>query len=198
MIYNVVIFAITYLICSISPSIEICKRKTGQDIRDLGSGNAGTTNSIRVLGKFMGFVVFLLDALKVVVSFGVILGIGQLFKQDVDFMLKAIFIVAAVLGHCFPIYYGFKGGKGVVTILVAGLILNYQMALVCIIAGIVIIGVTKMVSAGAIGGIVLFNITTFVTIPEYILPVFIASIIVIFKHRKNIVRIMNGEENKLF
>jgi glycerol-3-phosphate acyltransferase PlsY len=198
MIYNVVIFIITYLICSISPSIEICKIKTGEDIRNLGSGNAGTTNSIRVLGKFMGFVVFVLDVLKVIIAYGVILGIGKLFNQDTEIMFNSIFMVAAVVGHCFPIYYGFRGGKGVVTILVVALILNVQMALICIIAGIVIILITRTVSIGSIGGLILFNIVTFVMLMEYILPVFIVSLIILFKHRKNITRIINGEENKLF
>lgn len=198
MVYNVAIFVITYLICSISPSIEICKLKTGEDIRNLGSGNAGTTNSIRVLGKFMGFVVFILDVFKVLLAYGVILGVGTLFKQDTEIMFNSIFMVAAVTGHCYPIYYGFRGGKGVVTVLVVGLILNVQLALVCIIAGIVIILITRTVSIGSIGGLILFNIITFVMLIEYILPVFIVSLIILFKHRKNITRIIHGEENKLF
>jgi len=94
---------------------------------------------------------------------------------------------------------GLDGGKGVVTIIVAGLILNIQIAVVCIIAGLVLILVTRTVSIGSLGGIILFNIMTFVMLSsEYILPVLIASIIIIFKHRKNIVRIINSEENKLF
>lgn len=198
MVYNIAIFVITYLICSISPSIEICKLKTGEDIRNLGSGNAGATNSVRVLGKLLGVVVFILDILKVVVSYGVILGIGRLFKQDTEITFNSIFMVAAVVGHCFPIYYGFRGGKGVTTLLVSALLVDSQAALVCIIAGLVIILITRTVSIGSIGGVVLFNIVTFVMLPEYILPVFIVSLIIIFKHRKNIVRIMHGEENKLF
>jgi len=198
MIYNIAFFAITYLICSISPAIEICKMKTGEDIRNLGSGNAGTTNSIRVLGKLMGFVVFILDVLKVVVSYGVILGVAKMFKQDTETMFNSLFMVAAVAGHTYPIYYGLRGGKGVVALLVAAIIVDVQIALVCIIAAIIIILITRMVSAGSIGGVILFNIVTFVMLPEYILSVFIVSLIVIFKHRKNIVRIMHGEENKLF
>jgi len=198
MIYNIVIFAITYLICSISPSIEICKRKTGEDIRNLGSGNPGTTNSIRVLGKFMGFVVLVLDVMKVVLAYGIILGIAKLFKQDTEVMFNSLFMVAAIAGHCYPIYYGFRGGKGVVTILVVGVLLNPQIALVCIIAGIVIILITRTVSIGSLGGVILFNIMTAVMLQEYILPVFIISLIILFKHRKNITRIIHGEENKLF
>lgn len=199
MVYNIAVCVITYLICSISPSIEICKLKTGEDIRNLGSGNAGTTNSIRVLGKFMGFVVFVLDVLKVLLSYGVVLGIGKLFNQETEAMFYSLFLVSAVVGHCYPVYYGFRGGKGVVTMLVVGLILNVQFGIVCIIAGIVMILVTRTVSIGSLGGIILFNIMTVVMLSsEYILPVFIASLIIIFKHRKNISRIINGEENKLF
>ena len=198
MIYNIIIFTITYLICSISPSIEICKMKTGEDIRNLGSGNAGTTNSIRVLGKLMGLVVLILDVMKVVIAYGIILGIAKVFKQDTETMFKSLFMVAAIVGHCYPIYYGFRGGKGVVTVLVVGLLLNIQVALVCIIAGIVIILITRTVSIGSLGGVILFNIMTFVMLQEFILPVFIISLIILFKHRKNITRIIHGEENKLF
>lgn len=198
MLYNIVIFTVAYLICSISPSIEICKIKTGEDIRNLGSGNAGTTNSIRVLGKLLGLVVLILDVMKVVVAYGVILGISKVFKQDTEIIFKSLFMVAAIIGHCYPIYYGFRGGKGVVTILVVGFLLNPQVALVCIIAGIVIILVTKTVSIGSLGGVILFNIMTFVMLQEFILPVFIISLIILFKHRKNITRIIHGEENKLF
>ncbi len=198
MIYNGIIFIITYLLCSISPSIEICKRKTGEDIRNLGSGNAGTTNSIRVLGKFMGFVVFILDALKVLISYGIIYGVGKVFNQDTEIMFNSVFIVAAIIGHCYPIYYGFRGGKGVVALLTIAFILNVQMALICIIAGIVIILITRTVAMGSIGGIILFNIVIFVMLIEYILPVFIVSLIILFKHRKNITRIISRQENKLF
>jgi acyl phosphate:glycerol-3-phosphate acyltransferase len=198
MVFEAIIFVITYLICSISPSIEICKIKKGQDIRDLGSGNAGTTNSIRVLGKFLGIVVFILDILKVVVSYYLIYFIAYIFKQDFDVTVKSFFTVAAVIGHCYPIYYGFKGGKGIVTILVTAFYLNYQIAIVCIISAIIIIIITRTVSIGSLSGIILYNIMGFVMSPEYILPIFIVSAIAMFKHRKNIIRIMNKEENKLF
>lgn len=197
MVYNVIIFLVTYLICSISPAIEICKRKTGEDIRELGSGNAGTTNSIRVLGKFLGSVVFILDVLKVILAYGVMLGIGRLFSLDI-ITFYSLFMVAAVIGHCYPIYYRFRGGKGVVTLIVTALLLDLQIAIVCIIAGVVLIILTRTVSIGSIGGVILFNIITFVMLPEYIVPAFIVGLIVLFKHRRNIKRIINNEENKLF
>lgn len=198
MVYNVIIFLIVYLICSINPAIEICKRKEGTDIRKLGSGNAGTTNAIRVLGLFWGILTFILDILKVVVAYGIIYLIGNIFKQDIGETFKSIFIVSAVIGHCFPVYYLFRGGKGIVVTLVIALILNYQIAIVCIIAALVIIIVTKTVSIGSLSGIILFTIMTLVMMPQYILPVLLIASICVLKHRKNIVRIVNNEENKLF
>lgn len=197
-LYTISIFVITYLICSISPAIEICKIKNGEDIRNLGSKNAGTTNAIRVMGKFWGIVVFLLDILKVFISFGIIYFIGSIFNQDININLKSVLIVAATLGHCYPIYYSFKGGKGVAVTLAAAFILDYQVATICLIAGIVMILVSKMVSVGSIGGIILFMIITLVMIPEYIIPSIIVSLIILLKHRSNIIRIIEGKENKIY
>ncbi len=197
-LYTISIFLITYLICSISPSIEICKIKKGEDIRNLGSRNAGTTNAIRVMGKFWGIVVFLLDILKVFISYGIIYFIGKTFNQDINVTLKSIFIVAATLGHCYPIYYSFKGGKGVAVTLAASFILDYKVALVCLIVGILLIIITRMVSIGSVGGIILFVIITFVMNKEYIIPNIIVSIIILLKHRTNIIRIMQGKENKIY
>lgn len=197
-LYTISIFVITYLICSISPAIEVCKRRTGEDIRNLGSGNAGTTNAIRVMGRMWGSVVFILDILKVFLAFGVVYLIGSIFGQDVDKTLKEVFIVAVVVGHCYPIFYSFKGGKGVAVSLVCIYILSQQIFLVCIIAGVIIILATRMVSMGSIGGVILFIIMTVVMLPEYLVSAIIISAIILFKHKSNIRRILEGQENKLF
>lgn len=195
--YTIFVFLITYLICSISPSIILCKKITGEDIRNLGSGNAGTTNAIRVLGKPIGFLVFVLDIVKVLISYGAMIGLASIFKESFDFGLQ-VFIVASVLGHCYPIYYTFKGGKGVAVSIVVAFLINSQLALVCVIAGIFIILITRMVSLASIAGIILFDIMIFVMMPKLLVPVFIISCIILFKHRSNIERILEGQENKLF
>lgn len=196
--YIFVIFLITYLICSINPAIVISKRITGVDIREVGSGNPGTTNALRVMGKFWGAVVFILDILKVVIAYYICLLIGSIFKQDIDVVLKSAYILGAVLGHCYPIYYGFKGGKGIVTILVASFFLSPQITLVCLIVGIVIIIVTRLVSLGSICAVSLYGIMTLVMETGYIIAVAIVVAVILFKHRANIRRIMDKEEHKIF
>lgn len=197
-IYTITIFIITYLICSINPAIEICKRKTGEDIRKLGSGNAGTANAMRVLGKPLGFLVIVCDILKVFVSFAIVYIIGKIFKQDIYTTLKSVFIVAAVIGHCYPIYYKFKGGKGVIVGMTAAFILDTKTAVICLVVGLVIILVTRTVAMGTFCGTLVYVITTIFTKREYILPVIIACLIIMFKHRANIKRILTRQEEKLW
>ncbi|MNP23868.1 putative glycerol-3-phosphate acyltransferase [compost metagenome] len=153
---------------------------------------------MRVLGRLWGSIVFILDIAKVFIAFGIVYFIGNIFKQDTGVLLRQIFIVAAVVGHCYPIYYGFKGGKGVAVALTALFILNSQIFLVCAIAGLLIILVTRMVSMGSIGGVILFIIMTFVMIPQYVISAVIIAFIILFKHRSNIRRILEGQENKAF
>lgn len=197
-VFTVSIFLITYLITSISPAIEICKKRTGEDIRNLGSGNAGTTNAIRVMGRLWGAIVFILDIVKVFLAYGVIYLVAKIFKQNMSSLFYSIFLVAVVLGHTFPVYYKFKGGKGVAVALVAGYILNSQAAIVCLIAAVVIILLTRMVSMGSIGGILLYCIMTLVMMPQYLIAVLIVTLVIMLKHIPNIRRIMQGQENKLF
>ncbi len=198
MIYFVFIFLITYLICSINPAIEICKRKTGEDIRKLGSGNAGTANAMRVLGKPLGILVIILDIAKVFVSYHVILFIANIFKEDAEFTLKSIFIVASVIGHCYPVYYRFRGGKGVIVGITLGVILNAQAAIVCIIAGILVILFTRLVALGTFSGVILYVIMSLVMMTEYIIPVLIVCGIIMFKHRASVYRIITRQEEKFW
>lgn len=198
MTINIIAFIISYLICSISPSIIICKSIKGDDIRDFGSGNAGTTNSIRVLGKFWGIVTFLCDIGKTVLAYYIIYLITSIFKIEYDVSAKCMYLIGSVVGHCYPIYYKFKGGKGVATIITAMMIIDAQIMIVVLIAGVIIALVSKMVSLASISSMVLLNIMTFFMLPEYILPVLIIGVLIIYKHKDNIDRIMKGTESKLF
>lgn len=197
-VYIIIVFFVTYLICSINPAIEICKKKTGEDIRKLGSGNAGTANAMRVLGRVLGTIVVMLDILKVLLSFKLVDFLMDVLKYDNNLIIQSVFIVAAVIGHCYPIYYKFKGGKGVIVGITAAFLLNSQIAIVCIIAGIVIILLTRIVSVGTLGGLALYLIMSLVMMPEYLVAVIITSLIVAFKHRANIQRILTKQENKLW
>ena len=195
---NVVIFICSYLICSINPAIILSKKVIGTDIRKVGSGNAGTTNAIRTMGKGWGVLVFLLDAFKVVVAYFVMLFIVKIFGKDVTSYAKSFYLVGAILGHCYPIYYDFKGGKGVVAILISCSFIAAKPVLVCLIVGIIIIIVSRMVSLGSVCAIILFDIMVLVMMPKYVIAVLIVSGVIIYKHRANIKRIINKEENRLF
>lgn len=196
--YAICIFIITYLICSINPAIEICKIKTGEDIRKLGSGNAGTANAMRVLGKPLGTLVIICDILKVFLSFGVAYGIGKVLKLDAMVTLKSVFMIAAVIGHCYPIYYKFKGGKGVIVGMTTAYILDTKTAIICTVVGLILIIITRMVAMGTFTGTLVYVVITIFTSKEYILPVIIACCIIMFKHRANLKRILTKQEERLW
>lgn len=197
-IYIISIFIITYLICSINPAIEICKRKTGEDIRKLGSGNAGTANAMRVLGKPLGTLVVICDILKVFVAFFISYLIGKMFGQNTSNILKSVFIVAAVVGHCYPIYYKFRGGKGVIVGMTTAYILDSKIAIICTVVGVLFIIITRMVAMGTFTGTLVYVVITIFTSKEYIIPVIIACLIIMFKHRVNIKRILTRQEERLW
>ena len=177
-VYMVVAFIITYLICSVNPAIEICKLKTGEDIRKLGSGNAGTANAMRVLGKPLGTVVIICDILKVFISLAIVYVIGKIFKQDISVMLKSVFILAAVIGHCYPIYYKFRGGKGVIVGMTTAFILDAKTALICMIVGVIVILITRTVAMGTLIGTIVYVVITIFSVKECVIPVIIACSII--------------------
>lgn len=197
-VYMVVAFIITYLICSVNPVIEICKLKTGEDIRKLGSGNAGTANAMRVLGKPLGTVVIICDILKVFISLAIVYVIGKIFKQDISVMLKSVFILAAVIGHCYPIYYKFRGGKGVIVGMTTAFILDAKTALICMIVGVIVILITRTVAMGTLIGTIVYVVITIFSVKECVIPVIIACSIIMFKHRANINRILTRQEEKIW
>ena len=195
---NVIIFIAAYLICSINPAIMISKKVIGTDIRKVGSGNAGTTNALRTMGKFWGAMVFILDAFKVVVAYWAMLLLTNIFGDGKTPSIESFYLVGSVIGHCYPIYYGFKGGKGVVAVIISCAFVVPKYVLVCLIVGIIIIIVSRMVSLGSVSAVALFAIMVLVMNPKYAVGVLIIASVIIYKHRANIKRIINKEENKLF
>lgn len=194
--YTVCIFLVIYLICSVNPAIIICKKKTGEDIRKLGSGNAGSANAMRVLGRLLGLVVVILDIAKVFVSYYIAIFISKLFNHEIDVTFKTIFILASVIGHCFPVYYGFRGGKGVIVGITVMAILEPQTAIICVISGLIVMLFTRTVAIGTLSGLVLYVIIALVTGHEYLTAVIISSLIIMFKHRQSIQRILTKQEHK--
>lgn len=178
-----------YLIGNISPSILIGKAK-GIDIKREGSGNAGTTNALRVLGKKAAVATLIIDILKGTVA--VVLG-GILFGQTV-----AAWCVAAVFaGHVWPVFFGFRGGKGVATAF--GALCGYMPAMGFTALAIVAVGVliSRRMSFGSILGAVTFPLVAYFYDKSFIPIGTVLAILVIIKHRANIVRLVKGQEPKL-
>lgn len=195
--YTVTVFLVIYLICSVNPAIILCKIKTGEDIRKLGSGNAGSANAMRVLGRLTGTLVIILDEVKVFVALFLGSIVSKLFGHGFDDpTFQSIVILATVIGHCFPIYYGLRGGKGVIVGITVIAILDPRNALICAIAGVVILLVTRTVSVATLSGLILYVIISVVMGYEYLVPVLISSAIIMYKHRQSIYRILTKQEGK--
>ncbi|WIV10780.1 glycerol-3-phosphate 1-O-acyltransferase PlsY [Proteiniborus sp. MB09-C3] len=164
------------------------------DIRKHGSGNAGATNALRVFGVKLAAATFVIDALKGVLA----VIIGRLILGDVGGLIGGI---SVVVGHNWPILLKFKGGKGIASTIGVVTTINYQIALICIIVGLVIVIKTRYVSLGSITAISLLPILIVVMVRPFDLYFFIFSLLLvamaIFRHRSNIKRLINGNESKL-
>lgn len=207
--YYIIMGIIAYLIGSINFSILISKKKAGFDIREKGSGNAGTTNMLRSIGKGAAIVTLILDILKGVVTIWLSIFYGfmlyKIWNINIDYaILVQVSGILVIVGHTYPIYFGFKGGKGVATALGILLVTNWHIGIICLVFALVLIIVSRMVSVGAICAAILFPVLTlfsyessFIEPGNYMVFSIIIAIIVCFNHRENIKRIMNGTENKI-
>ena len=199
MVIDVVMAIIAYLIGSINFSVIISKKVAGFDVREKGSGNAGSTNMLRSVGKGAAALTLLCDILKGVVAILIAIGIGNIVKDADKGLLVQIAGVAVVLGHTFPIFFGFKGGKGVATALGILLMTNWQIGLICLVFALVLMVLTQMVSLGSCAAAVLFPVLTLFIKEHYIVAeggnYFIYSVIlagiVLYNHRSNIKRMLN-------
>ena len=202
----IIIAIIAYAIGSINFSVIISRKMAGFDVREKGSGNAGTTNILRTVGKRAAIVTLICDILKGVVAILIAWIVGKIAKNADAALLVQIAGLLVVIGHAFPIFFEFRGGKGVATSLGVLLTMNWKIGLICLIFAVVIIAVTRMVSMGSIGAAVLFPILTLFIKEHYIVEAtgfkyfvfgILLALLVIFQHRENIKRIKNGTENKL-
>lgn len=188
-----IIGIISYFIGNFSSAYVLGKVFKKKDIRNFGSGNAGATNALRVFGKAVGILAFILDILKGILA----VYIGGLIMGDRGKLIAAVFVV---LGHDWPIILKFKGGKGIATSLGVIASLHWPTAIICIITGILIIAKTRYVS---LGSIVASGITPIAVIVMnrpfdrglFIVTLFLA-ILAIFRHNSNINRLIKGQEFK--
>lgn len=192
-IFMIVSFLVfSYFIGNIMPSLLISKYVMNSDIREHGSGNAGSTNVMRVMGKRYGAIVFILDMLKGVIPTLLAL---KLFDLRIAY-LAGIF---TVVGHIFPIFAGFKGGKGVATSFGAALTLNPIYALISILFFAFVVYKARMVSLASMLATALFSLLIIFSknsVDIKVLSLVFVSLVV-FAHRKNIVKIINKTENKI-
>lgn len=199
----IIVTIIAYLIGSISFSIIISKKMAGFDVREKGSGNAGSTNVLRTVGKKAAIITLICDCLKGVLAVFIGWLAGKIVTNTDASLLVQLAGIAVVVGHTFPIFYNFKGGKGVATSLGVLLIINWQIGLICLVFALVLMALTRFVSLGSVGAAILFPILTIFITSNYIVKgnyiVFgiILAAFVIFNHRENIKRLLEGKENKL-
>lgn len=204
----IIVAVIAYLIGSINFSIILSKRMAGFDIREKGSGNAGTTNMLRAVGKKAAVITLICDILKGVVSILIAVLAGKIVKNLDNALLVQLAGIFVIIGHTFPIFFKFKGGKGIATSLGVLLMTNWQIGLICLVFALVLIALTRMVSVGSIAAGILFPVLVAFIDQNYIVPTsnsnwsylvfsIIIALLVIFNHRANVQRILNGTENKI-
>jgi len=193
---------VAYLLGSIPSAVWIGKRFHGIDVREHGSGNAGTTNTIRVLGWKTGIPVLLIDLAKgwLASMLPVFLHMAEP-ESSLMTNLQIIGGVTAIIGHIFPIFAGFRGGKGVATVFGVLLALQFPLTLSCFAVFLIVLLITGIVSVSSMSAGLAFPILLFTVFdtPSLIFKVFsvLVALALIITHRKNIERLLKGEEKKL-
>lgn len=192
---------ISYLLGSVPTAVWVGKAFYGIDVRDFGSGNAGATNTFRVLGVKAGLLVFLIDFAKGFTAASLVRFFGTIDPSSVRWVnIQLLFGVSAVFGHIFPVFAKFKGGKGIATLFGMVVAIHYEPALYCAAIFILMLLFTRYVSLSSMSAVVLFPVLLIYVFREdaQLLIAFgiTAAIMVILTHQKNIKRLLAGAENK--
>lgn len=190
----ILVIFIGYIVGCFSPSYYFGKIFKNKDIRDYGSGNAGTTNALRVFGKKFGILTFIMDIVKGALA----VLIGRWLMGFDGGLLAAIFVV---LGHNWPVFLGFKGGKGIATSFGVLLMIHWQIGIIAFIIFIAVIALTRYVSLGSISATLFAPLALIITNRTasknlYLTMIFL-GILALYRHKENIKRLLKGEENKL-
>ncbi|MDT0583130.1 MULTISPECIES: glycerol-3-phosphate 1-O-acyltransferase PlsY [Alteromonadaceae] len=185
------IFA-AYLLGSISSAILISYLFGKGDPRTQGSGNPGATNILRIAGPFAAVLVLVFDVLKGTLS------VYSAYLLGINEIGLGLVAIAACLGHMYPIYFKFKGGKGVATALGCLLSMGYSLAAWLFGTWLLVVLISGYSSLAAIVTVSLAPIYTFYFKPEYTYPVLMLSMLILFQHRANIRRLLKGQESKVW
>ena len=199
----IIVSIIAYLLGSISFSIIFSKKFAGFDVREKGSGNAGTTNVLRTVGKKAAILTLICDCLKGVLAVLIAFIASKIMKNLDGSLLVQLAGIFVVLGHTFPVFFKFKGGKGIATSVGVLLMVNWQIGLICLVFALVLMALTRFVSLGSIAAAILFPVltvfihTNYLVNGNYIIFAIILAVLVVFNHRANVKRLLEGKENKL-
>ncbi len=185
-----ILVLIAYLLGNFSTSFLVGKFVGKIDIRNHGSGNAGSTNVFRTLGLKAGLMAFIGDSIKGVLA----IYLARRFGGDTVALVAG---VAAIVGHNWPVVLKFKGGKGIATSIGVALMIHPASALICIGIGIVILILFKYVSLASVSAIALLPIFIYPQGRDYLIFSIVISIMAIYRHRENIKRLINGTESKV-
>lgn len=208
-ILTILMLIIAYFIGAIPNGLIIGKKFKGIDIRDYGSGNIGTTNSIRILGKKLGYFVFFLDVLKgmfVIFIVRFILEPLNVMDSKVPYIVYGVF---SILGHAFSIFLKFKGGKSVATSLGVVLILTPVPALSCLVVFVIVLVLTGYVCLCSTFAAITVVVVSWILygfglnsgwflekVPLYVCIIYtVIALFLIYKHKSNFKRLLNGTEN---
>jgi acyl phosphate:glycerol-3-phosphate acyltransferase len=199
---ELLLILIAYLIGSIPTALIISKRLFGIDIRDYGSGNMGATNTFRILGSKYGTIVMIIDILKGVIASSLYTFLSFYGGHELE---RTNFIIglgmAAVIGHIFPIFAGFKGGKGVATLFGMVLALQPVVAGACVAVFLIVLYLTRYVSLSSILAALMLPVCVLWIWNEnevlYRVFTLLVALLVIFTHQKNIGRILRGVESRI-
>lgn len=203
MLKYILVVIIAYLLGSISFSVIISKKLAGFDVREKGSGNAGSTNVLRTVGKKGAILTLICDCLKGVIAVLIAYIVSKTTQNTDGALLVQLAGLAVVLGHTFPIFFNFKGGKGVATSLGVLLIINWQIGLICLVFALLLMVLTRFVSLGSVSAAILFPVLTifihshYIVDGSYIIFALLLGAFVVFNHRANVKRLLEGKENKL-
>lgn len=195
-----------YLLGSINSSIVVSKLKRN-DIRQHGSGNAGATNTLRVMGKAAAAAVVVGDALKAVITYFVAFGIAKAFGLDAEMTMYCKYLAAlfTVLGHNFPVFFGFRGGKGILTSTTVIFLFDWRIGIMVLLLGVAIIALTRYVSVGSMLGCVLYPMFVFAFNSGetllykklHLVLALVLGILGIWRHRSNIQKLLAGQESRI-
>lgn len=200
---DILLVVLAYLLGSVSSAVVVSKRFYGIDIREYGSGNAGATNTFRILGKNAGIIVMVADMLKGFLAVKLSVLSSYTWTSEPFVNLQVMLGIAAVLGHIFPIWAGFRGGKGIATLF--GMILGIHPLVALSLVGVFVLMlfVTRYVSLSSIIASIAFPLLILFIFKEqaqelsYKIFAIGTAAVVILTHHKNIGRLLSGNESKV-